>query len=1071
MNAKLLLCSLSLALTYSAVRAAAPAADVVPFAGLSPQDACAKATLPPGFKMYPFAAEPDVVQPIAFALDDRGRVWVAEGITYPRRKGGPPKVERVAGADQTIPVPEQVKDILGGKDRILVFEDTDGDHKFDKKTVFLENVNLISGLEVGFGGVWIGAAPYLLFVPVKDWDNPKPAGDPRILLDGWNFSADTHETLNTFTWGPDGWLYGCHGVFCPSYVGKPGAPNRERQWMDAGVWRYHPTRQVFEVFTEGGSNPWGIDFNEHGQLFAEMCVIPHFWNMIQGARIERQGGQHFPVGAEENARYSKADGTKPVHPHIYEDIKQHGDHVHWAGNAGPHAGNARSDSAGGGHAHAGVMAYLGESWPAEYRDNLIIGNIHGQRFNTDIPVREGSGYVGKHGKDFLNFNDTWSQTLNQTYDQDGSVFVIDWYDRNQCHHNREDGHDRGNGRIYKIVYKDQKATRVDLAKLSDDELISLVTSKNEFKSRHARRILQERIHERAANEDPGDTGPEFAELIKHHNAARKLEGVNKLTEIVDNSNDTPAKLRALWAMHVMNAMKLEDIARWSKSNDEWVRAWTLQLYYERADLIFGGSVDELASRSVESLAEAAEKDPSPLVRRYIASAAQRIPLDKRTDITTALVKRSEDAGDHNLPLMYWFAAEPLVADHPKESLEIALETKLPKLLTFATRRIALLGTTEAREMITEKLAEVTEVAKQLDMLNGLSAALKGQRAVPMPAGWAAVEAKLAKSENPDVRTLAQTVSLTYGSKNALASLRKTLSDKSAALPARRAAMDSLMNAKDAELPGTLQTLLADADLRSASLRALASYNDPKTPDAILAVYGSLDQAQKRDALSTLSSRAAYAKPLLAAIGSNKVPKQDMTAEVVRQLRSVKDNDVQKQVTEIYGLAREVSADKKAEIEKYRRIYGAGGSQPGNASQGRVVYNKVCAQCHTLFDSGGKVGPDITGANRNDLNYLLENMLDPNAVIPNEYRANEIETKDGRSLTGVIKRQDDKSLVLQTANELVTLPRNEIASQRQSQLSMMPEGLLAALTDQEVRDLIYYLTRVGQVPLPAGQASK
>src|SRR5262249_48874587 len=155
----------------------------------------------------------------------------------------------------------------------------------------------------------------------------------------------------TFTWGPDGWLYGCHGVFCPSLVGKPGAPAGDRQWMDAGVWRYHPTRHVFAVFTEGGSNPWGIDFDEHGQLFAEMCVIPHFWHMIQGARIDRQDGigGHFSVGRDQitrNAKYRRGDG-KPLDPFVFDDIKQHGDHVHWTGNAGPHAANARSDSAGG----------------------------------------------------------------------------------------------------------------------------------------------------------------------------------------------------------------------------------------------------------------------------------------------------------------------------------------------------------------------------------------------------------------------------------------------------------------------------------------------------------------------------------------------------------------------------------------------------------------------------------------------------------------------------------------------------------------------------------------------------
>jgi len=210
-----------------------PPADEVLFAGLSPEDAAAKASLPPGFKMQLFAGEPDVMQPIAFCLDDRGRLWVAEGYTYPKR------------------MPEGQ-----GKDRILVFEDTDGDGKFNKRTVFMEGLNLVSGLQIGFGGVWIGAAPFLMYVPVSDWDNPKPASAPTVLLDGWDYLRDTHETLNTFTWGPDGWLYGCHGVFCPSFVGKPGTPDNERQRVDAAVWRYHPTKHVFEVFAEGTSNPW-----------------------------------------------------------------------------------------------------------------------------------------------------------------------------------------------------------------------------------------------------------------------------------------------------------------------------------------------------------------------------------------------------------------------------------------------------------------------------------------------------------------------------------------------------------------------------------------------------------------------------------------------------------------------------------------------------------------------------------------------------------------------------------------------------------------------------------------------
>ena len=1037
-----------LALLFCAaiVRAAddAPPADVVPFAGLTPERAAREATLPPGFKMHVFAAEPDLVQPIAFALDDRGRVWVAEGFTYPNRHGKPPADDRPAGADRRQPTAGQLQDIFGGEDRILIFEDTNGDHKFDKRTVFLENLNLVSGLELGFGGVWIGAAPYLMFVPVADWDNPKPAGEPQILLDGWNYTADTHEVLNTFTWGPDGWLYGCHGVFCPSRVGKAGAPESERQWMDCGVWRYHPTRQVFEVFAEGGSNPWGIDFDEYGQCWQEMCVIPHLNHMVQGGRFERQGGEHFCINRDETARNEKYrdPGGKPIYPFVYDDIKTVADHVHWAGNFGPHAANARSDAAGGGHAHAGMMCYLGESWPAEYRGKLFMGNIHGQRLNMDIVERRGSGYVGHHGKDFLNFNDSWSQTLNQLYDQDGSVYIIDWYDKNQCHNTREDGHDRSNGRIYKIVYNDQQTTRLDLAKLSDDELVKLVPSKNEFLSRHARRILAER-----------SDGRDYRQDQARASLGRIAEG--------RKSASVPARLRALWALH---AIGLSDdlMGRLVRDKEEFIRAWTIQLACEQG----------VRDSWLTQIQRLAKDDRSPVVRRYVASALQGVPPAGRWRIVSELLKDAEDAADHNLPLLIWYAMEPLVAEHPAETLASALGTKLPKILNLTTRRIAALGTPEARNLIAGKLGALDDPAKQLDMLRGLAAALRGQRSLPMPTGWEGIETKLGAAPNADVRTLVQTLSLTFGSQNALTALRKTLADSAASAGPRRAALDSLVNVKDPELASVLQNLLKDAALRGPALRALAGYNDPKTPDAILAVYSSLDGAQKRDALNTLVSRPAFAKPLLAAIGAGStVPAKDLTADVVRQLRNLKDKEVEQQVANLYGVARETSADKKAEMERYRRVYGAGGSQPGDGSRGRVVFNKVCAQCHTLFDSGGKVGPDITGANRADLNYLLENILDPNAVIPNDYRATEVETKDGRSLTGIVKQQDDKSVTLQTANEVLALPRNEIASQRQSELSMMPEGLLAPLTDQEVRDLIYYLGRPGQVPLPVESAQK
>jgi putative membrane-bound dehydrogenase-like protein len=563
------------------------------------------------------------MQPIAFAIDDRGRLWVAEAYTYPRR------------------APEGQ-----GKDRVLIFEDTNGDGKFDKRTVFVEGLNIVSGLEVGFGGVWIGAAPYLQFIPDRNHDD-KPDGPPEILLDGWRYE-DTHETLNTFTWGPDGWLYGCHGVFVQSNVGKPGAPNSERTRVNAGVWRYHPTRHVFELFSEGTSNPWGVDFDEYGQCHIEACVIPHFFHMIQGARYERQAGTSF-------------------NPHTYDEIKTIADHFHYTGGQGPHAANGRSDAAGGGHAHAGLLVYQGGSWPDQYRGKVFMNNIHGQRLNMDILERKGSGYVAKHGPDFINFNDRWSQIINMLTDQDGSMFMIDWYDKNQCHHNNVEGHDRSNGRIYKLVYNNQKGTQIDLAQKSDAELVDLQLHVNDFYVRHARRLLQERL----TIDGPGVGG---------QNPAERKQAVYKgLLNIIKNNPFDHRQVRALWALQVTGGLDEKTALALLDHKSEYVRAWTIQFLCENKNP---------SDAALKKFASLAKNDDSKVVRLYLASGLLRTPPEKRWDTLNNLLAHAEDAADHNLPNMYWYAAEGSVATDNTRAIKLLTQSKIPKVREFISRRIA-----------------------------------------------------------------------------------------------------------------------------------------------------------------------------------------------------------------------------------------------------------------------------------------------------------------------------------------------------------------------------------------------
>ena len=396
---------------------------------------------------------------------------------------------------------------------------------------------------------------------------------------------------------------------------------------------------------------------------------------------------------------------------------------------------------------------------------------------------------------------------------------------------------------------------------------------------------------------------------------------------------------------------------------------------------------------------------------------------------------------------------------------------MKRLLLLGTTCLALLAPARAVDSLprlAEILAETNDPQLQTDILRGLSAALRGRRTAPMPAGWEKVEERLSTSAYGEIRTLTQSLSLTFGSQRALAELRRIAADTQADAGARRAALDALLAVRDAQLAPTLLKLVSDPEPRVAegAIRGLASYDDPAAASTLLARYSALTASTKRDALNTLAGRAGNARQLLAAVASGAVPRTDLTADLVRQLRNHKDEALRKQLTELWGVMKETSPDMQAEVERVKRVYWAGGSTPGDGPRGRVVFNKICAQCHTLFDSGGHVGPDITGANRSDLDYLLQNILYPNAVVPNEYRATTIETKDDRTITGIVKEQNATAVVIQTANELLTVPRGEIKSQSTSDQSLMPEGLIAQLKDGEMRDLLYYLSRPGQVNLPA-----
>lgn len=594
-----------------------PAAEETP-APVPPEEAPARMSLPEGFTATLFAGEPDVVQPMAFTIDDRGRLWVVESQTYPG----------------------WITDGSPGKDRILIFEDENGDGRFDSRKVFFDKGTNLTGIEVGFGGVWLTAVPHLLFIPDANGDDV-PDDKPQVLLDGWDLNA-RHNVVNGLTWGPDGWLYGCNGILSNSKVGKPGTPEADRVVMNCGVWRYHPVRHVVEWFASGSTNPWGLDFDERGEMFITNCVIKHLFHVIPGGHYERMFGQDH-------------------NPHVYGLMESCADHIHWGGGKwqSSRGGEGIHDKPGGGHAHAGCMIYLGDNWPAEYRGNLFTCNIHGNRVNQDVLTREGSGYVASHGADFLMANDSWFRGLELKYGPDGAVYVTDWSDTGECH-DYKDIH-RENGRIYRIAYGQPASKPVDLQAMTDAQLVELQQHDNVWHVRHARRILQERA---AAGKLSDDT----AELL----GQRLSAAITAKSEL--------AILRYLWTLHAIEGLSEEQIAGLLKNEHGSVVSWTIRVILDHGTP---------AGRHLQSLRGlAADPNQAPQVRLALAAGLQRLPLDQRWAPAEALLGHAGDAGDHNIPLMLWYGIEPLVTQDRNRALQLLIKAQIPLVRQFITRRIA-----------------------------------------------------------------------------------------------------------------------------------------------------------------------------------------------------------------------------------------------------------------------------------------------------------------------------------------------------------------------------------------------
>jgi putative membrane-bound dehydrogenase-like protein len=937
--------------------------------------------LPDGFKLTLATAEPDVRQPIAIAYDDRGRLWVAESYSY-------------NGSDFT----EE------RHDRIVIFEDPDGDGVFESRKIFHDHLNRLTGLVIGFDGVWVTTAPTMSFIPDRNADDI-PDSEPIVQLDGWTLKAE-HNTVNGLCWGPDGWLYGRHGIKEPSRPGQPGIPMNQRREVSCSIWRFHPVSHKFEIVVEGSVNPWGLDWDERGQLFMGTSVVDHLWHVVPGAQFKRT------LAARET----------PPYPHIYELMTAANDHSH--------STLAKLNEDGpGGHSHSDAMIYLGDRWPAAYRGSVFMSNIHGRRLNRDQITRAGVGrpFVATHAPNFLQADDPWFRAVSLQYGPDGDVVMTDWVDNGECHD--RDGVHRNSGRIYKISWGEPRKVPVDLAHASIEELVAMQSHANEWFVRHARRRLQERA-----------VGG--ANLASAHAALR---------DMFAKSETAPLRLRALWALFCSGGAEQSWLTQLIEDRDENVRYWAVRLLVDTAPV--GNDI-------AGTLVRHAATERSWLVSMALASILPALPEAQRWSLGAALVRNLQPTDDPNLPRLLWLGWQDAVHRNPEQSLKLAAELRVPVLVEWIARRLA----EDARDRPNRVALLATALRNSrpntaVTLLRGIADGLP-QMAEPASREVGESIAPFFYHADPVVSRSALTAGARLQLGAALDRLRISLRDPGLTAAGLSEALGAVIPARPSWLADEFLALLTRGKFADQIIKALATCDDPRVAPAILDSFPRLNRSARTAAIDTLLARESSVRVLLDALAAGHLEKKDITQFQARQVSKLASPALRKRFEQVWGKVNVSSAELAAKMKKLRITMKPDFLALGDVAHGRQLFEQRCAACHALFGKGGTLAPDLTGSGRKEVDYLITNVVDPNAVIGADWQLAVVTLKDGRVVSGSIAQETDATVTFRTPDGPAAIERAQIKSLERMNNSMMPQGLLDDLSPDHIRDLFSYLMSDG-----------
>ncbi len=958
----------------------------------------------PGFEVKLVASEPNIRQPVTISFDERGRIWVVQYLQYPNPAG-----LKAVSVDQYLRtkydrVPEPPPRGPKGADKITICEDTDGDGAADKFKDFVTGLNLASGMALGHGGVFVAQPPYLLFYADKNRDDV-PDGDPEVLLTGFGME-DSHAFANSLQFGPDGWLYGAHGSTVTANI-------RGIEFQQ-GIWRYHPVTREFELFAEGGGNTWGVDFNEEGELIA-------------GTNFGEKIGLHQVQGAYYVKGFAKHG---PLHnPHSYGYF----DHIPMRGFKG-------------GHVTCGGIVYQGGAFPDSFHGTYLAANLLSSAIYWHKLERDGSSWKGSFGGPLLESDDSTFRPIDCLTGPDGALYVVDWCDPRASHVDPVDNWDKASGRIYRVAKVDSLALRanglaargqppLNLATLTSDQLVDQLTNRNDFFRRAARQQL-------AARRDTNVLARLRAQTLQRTNA--------------------PLALQSLWALQVSGGFDEVLATNLILHPHPPVRAWTVRLL---------GDTKTLSPELQPHVAALARAEQNSSVRNQLACSAKRWPAAPAMAVVRELLQHSEDVTDPQIPLLLWWTIEDKLTIDLSDGIRVlasAADWRLPMvrrhLLERIARRFASLDSSIGRHACVWLLRTAPGPDERGELLRGFDQAWAGQGVQAreelkqeLAARWSA--------NDPSLLGAGLRVGLRVGLPEAQQLALERLVDNSRPEAERIALADVLGQCAVTSAPPALLRLLGDKPkLQLAAVSALQNFDDPQLAAALLQHFPKLSPEARTRARTVLAARATWAGELLRAVDRGTVDAKDLSPDLLRQMLRHTNAPLTATIEKRWGKLQTQTSDEKAStVNQLKLVLNPSGTTlrfQGDAPNGKKLFTALCATCHQLFGEGSTLGPELTGADRKNVDWLLSQVVDPSAFIRPEYVNHNVEMKDGRSLTGLIAEQSASALTLLDAqNQRTILNRAEVKEINASAISLMPEGLVESLTPQQVRDLFAYLQSV------------